>query len=395
MSQETRTAENYPLTCVDLPDGSMLATGTIAAPGVMQYRWGAEAVTSDCLADPEWLRTACGPLTLEHPEPVNGLPLLLPENISVLQDPEYTGPGRIVGTTRVWWDGNQEACKVEVRTLIADIADGIRHGKYELSPGYLVTDVERVPGQLDGVAYQQLQRRRLGNHCALVLKKEFGGRGARDTDARFDSNDDGGLPPVEATMTPDEVKALIAAALEEYSKKDNVQDAAATQGGNDLSAKLASLEEKLARIDGAIAAMAQAEKAEETPKVPPTAQADAKEDGKPAMASDVKPEDEARADAADEVAVRKVAASRGYDLTLPLAELRTNVLKGSSYEAARRPLQRIYVSTLADSVRADANDSKFDGSFGAGAFGAASSRDTGNQPLTYSQRLALRRANNG
>lgn len=349
--------DRLPITCQTLPDGSLSVTGTLSSVGVMRYTWGLEAVGEDCLADPEWVRTAHAPITLEHPPGSGTERLLTPEKVARYSDPSYDGPGKIIpGSVRVWWDGGQKSNKIEVRVFDKDVATGIQRGMYDLSPGYLTPEVDENPGTLDGQRYDVRQKKRVGNHIALILAKEFGGRGGRGAEARFDAGETGN----GGQMTPDEVKKMIDEALAAYAAADKAQDEAMLKGGADMGARLDAVasrldkcDESIARLDAALAPKAEESMPEDKPRL------DA--DQAPAEKSEKseKAEEEARMDAADEANVIRLAGARGLDVSQPAATLRNLLLQGTGYTDRPRHLQRIYVGELAKHVRVDANDNPF------------------------------------
>jgi hypothetical protein len=168
-------------------DGSVLADGVLARPGIMLYRMRdgstlRELVPPEVLADKDWLVTVGrAPVTLEHPAE-----MVTPDNIS-----QY-----LVGDT----DGDVEVddrgfvrIKVALRTQSA--IDSFMSARTRgLSPGYTVS-VDPTPG-VDPVfgAYDSRQvKRHVTNHNALCASP----RGGDACSLRFDAYEVEPMAPID------------------------------------------------------------------------------------------------------------------------------------------------------------------------------------------------------
>ncbi len=158
-------------------DGSVLAEGVLARPGVMLYRTAdgrtlRELVPPEVLADADWLATVGrAPLTLEHPAEQ-----VTPDNVTSFQIGDTDGDVEVDdrGFVRV---------KVALRSRQA-IDSFLSARKRGLSPGYTVS-VDSTPG-IDPVfgAYDSRQvKRHANNHIALCASP----RGGEPCSLRFDA----------------------------------------------------------------------------------------------------------------------------------------------------------------------------------------------------------------
>ena len=248
-------------------DGSILAHGVLARPGIYVYRRAdgtsyRELVDDSVLADPDWLAAvARGVVTLEHPpEPVN------PDNLSRYSVGDADGD---VDTD------DRGFVRIKIAARRADAVSALRGGTRGLSPGYTVR-VDDTPGVHPRYgAYDTRQVKRLSNNHIAICQYPRGGSACS---LRVDA--------VEVEPMDPKILAL----LKLHAKRDSVGESEAPSvlesllgelvglrsdaaAANQLRADMASMQARLADAEARCAAYA----AKEAAGMESAAQSDARE----------------------------------------------------------------------------------------------------------------------
>ena len=159
--------------------GFVVAPGRITRVGVLEYHRADGSVVRELRPPEEVFAPASmaslqyAPITDRHPAE-----LVTPQNIKALQVGMATTVRKdgdiFLGSDLIVQDGAMIA-KVEAREVS------------ELSAGYQVASIERLPGEWNGERYEQIQRGITYNHIGLGPKGW--GRAGSDVALRMDSND--------------------------------------------------------------------------------------------------------------------------------------------------------------------------------------------------------------
>lgn len=263
---ETRIDSGELLQMEERADGSILAHGVLARPGIYLYRRAdgssyRELVDDSVLADADWLATvARGVVTLEHPpEPVS------PDNFS-----RYS-----VGDA----DGEVETddrgfVRIKIAARRADAVRALRSGIRGLSPGYSV-EVDSTPGVHPRYgAFDTRQVKRLTNNHTAICQYPRGGSAC---ELRVDAVEVDPMDPKvlmllrqhlkRDSMGEEEVPSVLEALLGELIGLRSDAAACAT-----LRTDMASMQQRLADAEARCAAYA----AKEAAGMEQQAQADAR-----------------------------------------------------------------------------------------------------------------------